>query len=450
MGLIYTRLKQFDEARSFYQLTIDLPEYKIQQQTLASALKEMAVINLDAGDYKIAMEMVSKAYEIFQKEKDKLKSSVSARVIGNIYRAEKNTEKAIMYYKKSLSLAIESGNQEYQIKAQGALAGMLDDPDQVINLLEKSLALSVKINNKVLMLSTYGGLRKAERLRNNIAESLRYAEKEIYLADIVQREKDDSELILAKANLHSHKIEMELKLLREKAEFDQLELAKKTNEIEIEKKTRTIAELELMNNKYASFALASLLIICLLSVFVIYRLFRASKKRNKELDYLVSRDPLTNCYNRRVLFEIMNRDFENIELAEPYCIVMIDIDYFKNVNDTHGHNIGDVVICGVVNILQSCIRHSDILARYGGEEFCVILHNTTPSAATDIAEIMRSKVENNRFDSINVTCSFGITSTTFNAKTSAEFINQADLALYQSKDNGRNQITIWDTTLGEN
>lgn len=449
LGFIYTRLKQFDEAASFYQLTIDLPEKDIRQRTLASALKEMAVTHLNAGDYEQAMIMAKKSYRIFKREKEISKSSVTARVIGNIYRAQKYNDEAIKYYRDALSLAMEDNNIAYQIKAQDALAGVLrgQDPDQAIQVLEKALALSTQIKNKALMLSIYSSLRKTEHLRNNIAESLRYAEKEISLATVVQREKDDSNLIIAKANLYSHKIEMELESLREKVIHDQFELTKKNNEIELEKKSRTIAELELINNKYASFALGALLIICLLVVLLIYRLFVASKKRNRELDYLVARDPLTNCYNRRVLFEIINRDFEYLDTIEEYCIVMVDIDHFKNINDSYGHNVGDVVICGVVNILQNCLRENDILARYGGEEFCIILNNTQLNIAMDLVEAMRTKVEISQFDGIKVTCSFGVTSTTFNAKNAEDFINQADLALYQSKRNGRNKISVWDATI---
>jgi diguanylate cyclase (GGDEF)-like protein len=449
LGFIYTRLKQFDLARSFYQLTIDLPKDKIKAKTLASALREMAVIYLDYQDYDAAMEMAKQAFQIYQTLNDKYKGSTTARVIANIYRDNENVPKSISYYRESLLLATQSGNIESQIKAMTPLAWSLIDIniDEAAELLEQSLELSIQINNKKLTLYNYIKLRKVEKLRGNIVESLHYAEEEIKLNKIIQNEKDKNELILAKANLYSHKMEIELESLREKAKLDQLELAKKSHEIEIAKKTKIITDLELIKNQYANTILTLLLAGAGLLVIFIYRRFIVSKKQNRELDYLAARDPLTNCYNRRILIDKMDLDFEHPETLDEYCIVMADIDNFKDVNDTHGHNVGDAVICGVANTLQECVRQNDIVARFGGEEFCIILHNVPENQALHIAESMREKVESSRFNDIATTCSFGVTSINFKATSSAELISQADLALYKSKSLGRNRVTMWNDTL---
>ena len=226
-----------------------------------------------------------------------------------------------------------------------------------------------------------------------------------------------------------------------------LELVKKNNDIEIAEQTKIISDLELTKNRYASIALASLLAICLVVVVLIYRQFINSKIRNKELGYLAARDPLTNCYNRRVLFDLMNRDFADTDLLGEYCIILADIDHFKSVNDTYGHCAGDDVLRNIANILQSCVRQNDIVARFGGEEFCIVLPRASQDQAMGIAETIRKKIETCHFNNITVTCSFGISSIKFNAKAPTELINQADLALYKSKTNGRNQVTLWDKTL---
>nr|WP_231612827.1 GGDEF domain-containing protein [Pseudoalteromonas sp. NZS11_1] len=164
---------------------------------------------------------------------------------------------------------------------------------------------------------------------------------------------------------------------------------------------------------------------------------------------MAARDPLTNCYNRRILFEIMNRDFLDLPQIEEYCILMVDIDHFKSVNDTYGHSIGDTVLCGVASLLQANIRTSDSVARFGGEEFCIILPNTTQEQAIRIAEAIRIKVEKAIFDDIPVTCSFGVTSIKFKARTPSELIEQADLALYEAKSLGRNQVVLCDCAFEE-
>lgn len=449
MGFIYTRLKQFNQAKSLYQFTIDLPEDQVEPKTLASALREMAVIDLNDGKYQSAKVMAEKAYKIYQKENDKLKGSTSARIIGNVYREQQEDSKAISYYRESLALAIEAGSELYQIKAQTPLAALLRDinSDEAITLLKKSLELSTQINTKYQTLYAYRELRKLEKWRGNIAESLGYAENEIELSQIIQDEREEEELVLVKAKLYSHKMEEELKSLKEKVKLDQLQLLKKNSEIEIASQEKVISELELTKNKYASVALASLLAICLLAVLFIYKRFVDSNKRNKELDYLAARDPLTNCYNRRILFDFMNRDFANTSRLSEYCILMVDIDHFKEVNDNYGHSKGDSVLSAVANILQNSVRQNDIVARFGGEEFCIVLPGAPHNQAMEIAETIRQKVESSSFDNISVTCSFGVTSIKFNAKAPSELIEQADLALFKSKSLGRNRVTLWDKAL---
>ena len=451
MGLVYTRLRQFDQAEFFYQITIDLPKGMVEEKTLASALREMAVINLESGDLASAMQYAKKAYITYKNKNLTSYISTTARIIGNIYRAQGNNNKAIEYYKESLSFAREAGGKLYEIKSLTALAGILIgiDTNEAISLLKRSLALSTEIDDKLHMLYAYREIRIAEKLRGRIEESLRYAEEEIALTNIIQNERNEDKLALEKAHLHSHKMETELETLREKEKRHQLELEKKNNQIEIAAQARVISELELSKNKYASIALAFLLAACLAIVLLVYRSFIASKKRNEELDYLAARDPLTNCYNRRILFEVMNRDFLDLPQIEEYCILMVDIDHFKSVNDTYGHSIGDTVLCGVAELLQANIRKSDSVARFGGEEFCIILPNTTQEQAIRIAEAIRIKVEKATFEDIPVTCSFGVTSIKFKARTPSELIEQADLALYEAKSLGRNQVALWDASLEE-
>ncbi|MGY8838603.1 MAG: tetratricopeptide repeat-containing diguanylate cyclase [Enterobacterales bacterium] len=451
MGLLYTRLKQFDQAELFYQITIDLPEGMVEEKTLATALREMAVINYESGDLDSAMKFAQKAYVTYKAENLKSYISITSRIIANIYRAHGDKNKAIEYYKESLSVARVTGNKLYEIKSLTALAAILIgiDTNEAIILLKRSLALSTQLDDKLHMLYAYREIRIAEKLRGRIDESLRYAEEEIALTEILKNERDENKLALEKAHLHSHKMETELETLREKEKLHQLELEKKNNEIEISDQARVISELELAKNKYASIALAFLLAACLAIVLLVYRSFIASKKRNEELDYLAARDPLTNCYNRRILFEVMNRDFLNLPQIEEYCILMVDIDHFKSVNDTYGHSIGDTVLCGVAELLQANIRKSDRVARFGGEEFCIILPNTTQEQAIRIAEAIRIKVEEAIFDEIPVTCSFGVTSIKFKARTPSELIEQADLALYEAKSLGRNQVVLWDASFEE-
>lgn len=452
IGLIYTKLKQFDLARSFYQVTIDLAKKQIPVTTLASALREMAVIDYNAGNYDSAMIMVKKAHKIYQTENDNSKQPLTARIIANIFREQKDYDNAEDYYRQSLSKAIEVRSTTYQIKAQTPLANILigTNSDEAVSLLKNSIALANKINDKSQLLYAYRSLRKAEENRKNYQQSLQYAKQEIALSKTINEDKNNKKITLTKANLHSYKLEMDVASLKEKLTLEQLALEKKNNEIILAHQAKTINELELLKNQLASIALASLLIICMLFLVFMYRKSIDSKAKNKELDYLASRDPLTNCYNRRSLFNIMKEYFSTSDLNGEYCIIMIDIDHFKRVNDTYGHCAGDTVIQGVANVLQHGVRQNDIVARIGGEEFCIILNFVPQDKAIAIAEKMRKKIENTPFNDISVTASFGVTSIKFEAKRPSELINQADLALYQSKETGRNKVSLWNTSLQDN
>jgi diguanylate cyclase (GGDEF)-like protein len=122
---------------------------------------------------------------------------------------------------------------------------------------------------------------------------------------------------------------------------------------------------------------------------------------------------------------------------------MADIDFFKKVNDTYGHAAGDEVIKMAANSLREVVRDMDMVARFGGEEFCVILPGAPLEQAQLIAERCREKIAQKETNGIKVTGSFGVTSIRMGAVTANQLIQQADEALYYSKQHGRNQVTCW-------
>lgn len=158
-------------------------------------------------------------------------------------------------------------------------------------------------------------------------------------------------------------------------------------------------------------------------------------------------DHLTGVYNRRFIDERLQIDIINNSLHKgALSLIMADIDFFKNVNDTYGHLAGDYVLKEVAGILGSCIRNGkDWIARYGGEEFLVCLPNTDKDVAILIAERMRSKIAERVFEyegkTFKLTTSFGIHSLITNEESNIEsVINFADKNLYKAKQSGRNRV----------
>ncbi len=445
IGFLYTRLKKFDQARSFYQLPIDLSPSEVESETLASAYREIAVIEFEAKNYDAAMELAKKAHSIYQETGSKSKGCISARHIGNIYLAKGETDKAVAYYRESLLLATESNNFKVKVRTLNSLGRALlkSDTEEAIPLLEEALKISKKKRMASQEKSAHKSLKNAYKSMGNTKKALWHAEKAGDLSDRIYKDREKNKLVLAKARLDSHKMEMELESLRKEIQVDKLQLAQKNNEIEIVRQARQISELELSKKRYANMLLGVLLAICVSVAIYTFKVIFVSRKRNEELDYLATHDSLTNCYNRRALFDLMSKAFADPDNLNEYSIIMADVDNFKEVNDTYGHGVGDSVLCGIANVLQNCIRQSDIVARYGGEEFCVVLPGATLEQALNIAKAMRMKVEKASFSEVSVTCSLGVSSIKFEATNPSELITQADMALYQSKQNGRNQVTSW-------
>ncbi|MDR3089224.1 MAG: GGDEF domain-containing protein [Desulfobulbaceae bacterium] len=181
------------------------------------------------------------------------------------------------------------------------------------------------------------------------------------------------------------------------------------------------------------------------------KLTRELEEKNRILDHLANLDGLTGIYNHRyfqsALDQELNRAARN---KSEMSLVIIDIDHFKRINDTYGHQAGDFVLVSFARTLKKYLRNYDTLARYGGEEFAVILPETNCEEAIIVARKLRVAVAEQTFSDKNedykVTASFGIA----NANPSLDehfsksiFVNQADEALYEAKSKGRNRVVVY-------
>lgn len=167
---------------------------------------------------------------------------------------------------------------------------------------------------------------------------------------------------------------------------------------------------------------------------------------NLENKQLAIKDGLTSLYNRTYFDETYHKEFKRAERAtEPLSLLMVDIDHFKKINDTHGHPLGDAVLREISQRLGVNLRETDILCRYGGEEFAAILPNCRMQEASEVAERVRCAVQDKAVrlipgNEIPVTISIGISSFPETTQSEKQLLESADKALYEAKKTGRNRL----------
>ncbi|MGV8922597.1 MAG: diguanylate cyclase [Thermomonas sp.] len=166
-------------------------------------------------------------------------------------------------------------------------------------------------------------------------------------------------------------------------------------------------------------------------------------EKNQQLEVLSVTDPLTGLFNRRKIDEVMEEELaRSRRYGVHLAIIMVDIDHFKQVNDTYGHGAGDVVLVGVASLLRSCTRDSDATGRLGGEEFVVLCRHSTLEGALSAAEKLRAAIACHAFAGVDpITASFGL-ATCRDGDTVASLLGRADAALYRAKNNGRNRVEV--------
>jgi len=174
-------------------------------------------------------------------------------------------------------------------------------------------------------------------------------------------------------------------------------------------------------------------VLIIISIFMVIRMFFIKRK--------IFEDSLTKVYNRKYLAEIEN----SIDLKD-YIVAIVDIDFFKHINDTYGHKVGDEILRQFAQFLKENLRQEDIIIRYGGEEFLLLLkkdRNFSNKKVLVVLERLIKAIRSIDFNNLKITASFGVNLDTDKARNLGDAIKKADLALYKAKREGRNRIEIY-------
>lgn len=195
-----------------------------------------------------------------------------------------------------------------------------------------------------------------------------------------------------------------------------------------------------------------IILILILAVYILKREIARKtmllQAQNEELTKLAMLDPGTELYNRRKFYELAKQEFAGSKQSgKSFGLLMIDLDWFKKINDAYGHDVGDLVITHFAQMCKKYFRKDDVVCRFGGEEFIVLLPMSEEAEVITIAEGMRRLINEDEiiFDegnSVKYTISIGIAMFKDSDEKIQEIIKRADNALYKAKDAGRNQVSI--------
>jgi len=179
-------------------------------------------------------------------------------------------------------------------------------------------------------------------------------------------------------------------------------------------------------------------------MFVLLRLKSIQITQSKRLQKQIYNDELTGLYNRHFVYELLDYELEMMKKTRsPFCLCFADVDHFKKVNDTYGHQVGDEVLKGIADVLTNSLRKSDVICRWGGEEFVIVLPRCDIAQAPQVIEKVKQALNEKVISSrqLAVTMSFGIVSLS-NDEPIELILKRADDLLYLAKENGRNRIEV--------
>lgn len=398
-GVVLSLTDEMGRAIQYLERNVESLKENGNNKNRCVAYNNLAMVLIDAKEYDRAEEAALKGLEVIQSEHLPISESCILDTLGQVYKCKGNLPKSIEYYKRAIELYGLYKDLDLDFEPFLNLGEVLMLKGDLVEA-EKNLLYALDISKHLevsrLEYSCYEKLAELYEMLGDDQKSLRYyrqfhsVKEKIFNQQNIQRIAD---LISA------HKVENALK----DAEILRLKNAFLTQEIETE------------------------------------------KQRHAELEHLATTDPLTGLFNRRHFQTLGSYEFNHAQNNHsPLTVAILDVDQFKDVNDQHGHAMGDQVLLQLAATMNATIRHEDLGCRYGGDEFVLLLPQLNLENGMTIANRVRSAVEEISFEidhqTLHMTISVGVASMRTSDSSLDALIERADQALLKAKAAGRNIV----------
>jgi len=428
MANVYYNTGQLEQAYRYYTELVELDRNSQDKNALSISLFNLGHVNASRKQFSKADNNFQEALDISQSLKDDLGAASALKALGVNAQAQSKLLVAQKHLKAALKIFIAIHDKTQSARVQRHLGDIAQEQQRYPQARDHYFAalsvLQKQPFSKALM-RTHRGLSASYQNMGNIEQALEHHQRYASL---------QKQLLEQQNKEVTQRLQVQFETQRFAAENEQLNLMNQQQVLELEHRQATLKMQYLM----------LLLALAILALMIV--LWTRSQKHAKAMQKLATRDELTNLQNRRSLMQYAMREWHrSTRFNRDYCCIAIDIDHFKNINDTWGHATGDQVLKLVSSTIHSTLRVTDSVGRIGGEEFLLICIETNKEQAVALAERIRSKVENLQHPhqpGKPVTISLGVAQL-LKPISLDELIAQADDALYKSKNNGRNRVTLY-------
>ena len=399
-GITYKRAESFPKALQAYDQSLALYQTYGSKNDEGRLLNNMALVYSAMGQFNEALALVQRGLKLREEPVLRRREGYTQHTLGHIYKDQGSLAEALDHFQQALEIGNELENRYLQLDClhQMGKIYMPQQPELALAFQQKALQIAEETQSKRNIFRCHEALANIYEARHELGEALSHYKQFYQVKEIVFNEESAGRLV---------RLELQYKAENDRREAEIYQL----RNVELEKE---IAE---------------------------------RKRLEQELKQLASTDELTGSMNRRQFLETATRELKRAcRHKSALSVAVLDIDHFKQINDTYGHAAGDRVLQSLAQVCRSSIREIDLFARFGGDEFVMLMPETSPAMAIKVVERVRLAVAGTTMVvgecTVEITLSAGITSLGKDETNLDILLGRADQGLYQAKIDGRNRVAV--------